>query len=672
MNRKQRRAAARQPGSAPDADMTAHQLALAMQNLQAGRADLAEPGLRQVLAAQPDHGDALYALGYALQAQGRLDEAIASYRRALTVQPRATAVLCNLGNALQATGQLDEAIDCYRRALAINPSDASVQSNLGSALKARGKLDEATACFEQALRLKPDMIEAKLNLANAWLVQGKLDQAGAAYREIARVRPGLPGVHSNLGMVLRTQGRMAEALDAYRQSLTINSADPAAHANLGNVLADLGRIDESCASYERALALRPGDIEVRSNILMQRNYDPTLDPAALLALHRDFAAALGAVPVMRDHANAHEPERRLRVGYVSGDFAHHPVGYFVLPVLAAHDPAQVEIVCYSARQTEDAITARIKAHAALWRPMVGIDDAALAAQIRDDRIDILIDLSGHTAGNRLGAFARKPAPVQVTWLGYPATTGLPTIDYRLTDAIADPAPAADAHSTEQLFRLPHGFHCYVPPESAPDVAPARPDGPIAFGSFNNLSKVNDRVIAVWGRLLAAVPGSRLVLKARPLNDPTTRALYQAKFADAGVAHDRLILLETATSWPDHMTQYGAIDIALDPFPYNGTTTTCDALWMGTPVVALRGDRHAARVGASLLSQVGLADLVADDLDGYIATAVALAADADRCSALRTSLRERVRASPLGDQAGFARTLEAAYRDMWRRWCAAGR
>jgi predicted O-linked N-acetylglucosamine transferase (SPINDLY family) len=666
MNRKQRRAAARQPGAAPDAAMTQRQLALALQNLQAGRADLAEPGLRQVLAAQPDHADALYALGYALQAQGRLDEAIASYRQSLAVQPRAVAVLCNLGNALQATGKLDEAVECYRRALALAPNDASVHSNLGSALKALGQLDAATASFERALALKPDMVEARLNLANAWLVQGRLEQAGDAYRALAQQRPDLRGVHSNLGMVLRTQGRMAEALEAYRRSLAINLADPAAHANLGNVLADLGRIDEACASYERSLALRPDDLEVRSNILMQRNYDPALAPAALLEAHRAFAHALPSVAIS-PHTNARDPERRLRIGYVSGDFGTHPVGYFVLPVLAAHDPARVELVGYSTRLSEDAITRRIRAHVPTWRSTVGIDDAALAAQMRADGIDILVDLSGHTAGNRLGAFARKPAPVQVTWLGYPATTGLDTIDYRLTDATADP-PDADAHGTEAPVRLPNGFHCYVPPEDAPDVvAPAR--RPLGFGSFNNLSKVNDRVIAAWGRILAAVPESRLVLKARPLNDPSTRALYQAKLEAVGVAPERMVLLETAPSWHDHMAQYGEIDVALDPFPYNGTTTTCDALWMGVPVVTLRGDRHAARVGASLLARVGLAALVADDLDGYVATAVALAQDAPRRTALRTSLRARVQTSPLGDPTGFTRALEDAYRAMWHRWCA---
>ncbi|MEJ0068616.1 MAG: tetratricopeptide repeat protein [Pseudomonadota bacterium] len=365
------------------------------------------------------------------QALGQIEPAIASYRRAIALAPRYGSALCNLGNVLQATGRLDEAVDCYRRALAINANDATVQSNLGSALKALGRMDEAVACFERALQLRPELMEARLNLANAWLVQGELERAGSAYQEIARLRPDLPGVHSNLGMVLRSQGRMAAAIEAYRHGLAIKPDDPAAHANLGNVFMDLGRLDEAQASYERAIALKPDYLEVRSSLLMLLNYQPSLSAAALVDAHRAFeravtppAAALPSLP-----ADAQDPERRLRIGYVSSDLGAHPVGYFMLPVLAAHDPAQVALHCYSGRLTEDAITARLRQPAEVWRSTVGVDDAALVAQIRADRIDLLIDLNGHTAGNRLAAFAHRPAPVQLTWLGYPATTGLSAIDY---------------------------------------------------------------------------------------------------------------------------------------------------------------------------------------------------------------------------------------------------
>jgi predicted O-linked N-acetylglucosamine transferase (SPINDLY family) len=403
---------------------------------------------------------------------------------------------------------------------------------------------------------------------------------------------------------------------------------------------------------------------------MLLNYDPAQTPETLLDAHRAFERTLPPVPAPAPHANARDLERPLRVGYVSADFCAHPVGYFILPVLAAHDRARVAVHCFSGRLVEDDVSARLRGHAAAWRSTVGVDDAALAAQIRADGIDILVDLGGHTAGNRLGAFARKPAPIQVTWLGYPATTGLRAIDYRLSDAFADPADA-DRQSVEALVRLPGGFHCYVPADAAPDVAPApaRAQGVVTFGSFNNLSKVNARVIAAWGRVLAAVAGSRLLVKARPLADPDTRARYQALFAQAGVAPERVSLIATATSWRDHMAQYGQVDIALDTFPYNGTTTTCDALWMGVPVITLRGDRHAGRVGVSLLSHVGLPELIADTLDDYVAKAAALAGDLDRLAALRTGLRPRLVAAPIGDPQRFTRALEDAYREMWRRWCA---
>ncbi|MBV8169215.1 MAG: hypothetical protein JO021_20650, partial [Alphaproteobacteria bacterium] len=428
--------------------------------------------------------------------------------------------------------------------------------------------------------------------------------------------------------------------------------------------------DEARTSYERALALKPDYADVRSSVLMLLNYDPAQTPETLLAAHRAYEAALPPLPAPAVHTNPRDPERPLRIGYVSADFCAHPVGYFVLPVLAAHDPQRVVVHGYSGRLVEDDVTARLRGHVPVWRSTVGVDDGALAAQIRADGIDILVDLAGHTAGNRLSAFARKPAPIQVTWLGYPATTGLSAIDHRLSDGFADP-PDADAHGTETLVRLPEGFHCYVPAEDAPDVVPppARAQGHITFGSFNNLSKVNPRVIAAWGRVLAAVPNSRMLVKARPLADPDTRARTQALFAQAGVAPERVDLVATASSWRDHMAQYGQVDVALDTFPYNGTTTTCDALWMGVPVIALRGDRHAGRVGVSLLNHVGLPELIAETLDDYVVKAAALAGDLDRLAALRAGLRQRLVAAPIGDPARFTRSLEDTYRDLWRAWCA---
>jgi predicted O-linked N-acetylglucosamine transferase (SPINDLY family) len=382
-----------------------------------------------------------------------------------------------------------------------------------------------------------------------------------------------------------------------------------------------------------------------------------------------LAAAAPRVPERRA-----EPERRLRVGYVSGDFRRHAVGDFLMPLLQHHDRAQIELACYAEIARPDRQTAAFAELADRWHSTVGLTDDQVAALVRADAIDILVDLSGHTASHRLGVFARKPAPLQVSWLGYPSTTGLAAIDYRLTDAIADPAPDAEAQHRERLVRLPHGSWTYVPPRATPEVAPPPSTAGAAptFGSFNNLAKVNARVIAAWVRILAAVPDSRLMLKSHQLADAPTRELVRSRFTAAGIAPERILVEPGISNWAGHMAAYGTLDVALDPFPYNGTTTTCEALWMGVPVIALRGDRHAGRVGASLLTRLGLDALIAGDIDDYVAKAVALIGDRERLTALRGAQRARFVASALGDPAGFARDVEAAYREIWRAWCAGAR
>jgi len=674
VNRKQRRAAAHQGGAAtpsgPSGPTIDHRLGAVLQSLRAGRADLAEAPLREILQAAPNHPDAHMLMGSVHQAAGRSDAAIASYRRAIALHPRFGAALCNLGNVLQSTGKTDEAVDCYRRALAITPDDAHVHSNLGIALKELGRLDEAVASFERALALHPNQPEARLNLANLWLLRGEFDRAEPVYRELAKQRPDLPGVLSNLGMILRTQGHMADALEVYRRSLVINPADPAAHANLGNVLLDLGRFQEARASYEKAVALRPDYAEVRSNILMLLNYDPSLDEAALLEAHRayDRQIAPPSDRIVRRHANRRDPERRLRVGYVSSDFYVHPVGFFLLPVLAAHDPARIETHCYSGRRTEDAMTEKLRARAMHWHSVVGIDDDTLAARIVDDGIDILIDLAGHTAGGRLPMFARKPAPVQASWIGYFNTTGVSAIDYVLTDAATVPE-GAERWFSETVVRLPEGRFCYAPPDYAPGVAPlpARATGRVTFGSFNNMSKVTPAVVELWAAVLRAVPDARLMLKWQSLADEAERARLRQAFGAHGVAPERLEL-RGRTPHAEMLAEYAEVDIGLDPFPFCGGLTSCEALWMGVPIVTLPGRRAVSRQTLAFLSQLDLTELAAPNAERYVALAAELAGDLDRLAGLRASLRARMTASPLCDGVRFTHGLEAAYRTMWRTWC----
>ena len=352
----------------------------------------------------------------------------------------------------------------------------------------------------------------------------------------------------------------------------------------------------------------------------------------------------------------------VKIGYVSGDFRRHSVSHFLLPVFRHHDRTAFEIHGYSNNALTDDVTERLTALADGWRLIFGLDDEAAARMIAEDGIDILVDLSGHTAHNRLSLFARQPAPVQVTWLGYPGSTGLKAIGYRLVDAITDPPGEADAHYSERLVRLDHGFLCYAPLDQAPAPVP-RPEGPIRFGSFNNPAKLSPATLDLWVKVLEAVDGSELLLKGRPFADPKVRQALLTRFGKRGIASDRIVLLEHIAAPEQHLAAYGEMDIALDPFPYNGTTTTCEALWMGVPVVTLLGDRHSARVGASLLTQVGLDSLIAHTPQDYIRLAADLAADYRRRAGLRGKLRAMMQNSPLCDGPGFTRRLENAYRGM---------
>lgn len=352
----------------------------------------------------------------------------------------------------------------------------------------------------------------------------------------------------------------------------------------------------------------------------------------------------------------------MRIGYVSGDFRRHSVANFLLPVLQHHDRNAFQVFCYSTNAWTDDVTERLTAAADHWRRLFGLDDEAAASLIAEDGIDLLIDLSGHTAHNRLALFARQPAPIQATWLGYPGSTGVEAIRYRLVDAITDPPGEADRHYSERLIRLDHGFLCYAPIDEAPQPV-IRPQGPVRFGSFNNPAKLSPATLDLWMRVLQAVDRSQLVLKGRPFADPQVRQTLLDRFGRRGIAADRILLLEHMASPDQHMAAYGEVDIALDPFPYNGTTTTCEALWMGVPVVTMLGARHSARVGASLLTQVGLDWLIARDEEDYIRLAADLAGDYRRRAGLRGQLRPRMQASPLCDGPGFTRRLEEAYRGM---------
>ena len=401
-------------------------------------------------------------------------------------------------------------------------------------------------------------------------------------------------------------------------------------------------------------------------------YNPRYEAQTIFFEHLKFANQFEGplLPGITPHRNEKTPGRRLRIGYVSPDFRRHSVAYFIEPVIAFHNREDFEIFCYSLAPVEDEVTDRIRGYANHWTSIVGMSDAMAAESIREDGIDILVDLSGHTSNNRILLFARKPSPVQVSWIGYPATTGLSTMDYKIVDGYTDPPGLTDPYYTEHLIRLPESFLCYLPDKESPEVKalPALKSGHITFGSFNNFTKETPEVLALWSEMLKRIPHSRLILKAKSFTDGGSRDYVMGIFAGHGIDPERIELLAYALSFPGHLGLYNRIDIALDPFPYNGTTTTCEALWMGVPVITLAGNTHASRVGMSLLSNIGLPEFVAKTSEEYLAITVNLADDLNRLRSLRESLRERMNKSALTDSKKFIAGIEALYRRIWEKWC----
>lgn len=629
---------------------------------------------RRPAAAAPDSQQGVaahFAQGLNAHRQGEIEAAETAYRAVLALDPRHPDANNNLAIILRGRRAFDDALDCYRRALSRSQSPGLVCSNLGCLLLDMKRRSEAAACFRRAVAVAPDCAEAYFNLGHILRDDGDPAGMAAAYRAALRHKPDLAEAHNNLGLYLKDQGDLEGAVASFNAAIHARPSFGPAYANLGEALKEQGRIPEAVTVLQKGLAADPGCVAMHSNLLFAINYADALPAQTIFRAHVHWAQrhADPLTPVDKRHANDRNPDRRLRVGFVSPDFNTHSVSFFFAPLLRELDRRETEVFCYAEEAVVDITTERLRTLADHWRPIRDLDDDATAALIETDRIDILVDLAGHTANNRLLMLARKPAPVQASWLGYPNTTGMLAVDFRLTDAVAEPpaGPATPARETPVI--LPNGFHCYEPPFFAPpcDPPPFLRNGYVTFGSFNNLAKVTPETIRVWAALLNRVPNARLLLKGAGFAHPSTRQYFQALFARHGVAADRLDLLARIGSASDHLRAYGRIDIALDPFPYNGTTTTCEALWMGAPVIVLRGDRHVARVGASLLTQCGLPELIAGDETAYLDMAVALAGDSARLAALRDRLREQMRTSALCDAPGFARAMERALRLMWRTW-----
>ncbi len=607
-----------------------------------------------------------------LAARRRHEEAIACFRDLLGEMPDSVETWNNMGNSFQELGRYGEAVEAYNRALAINPRYYLVHNNIGNALRRQGLGAEAVASYDRALAHNPEFVEAINNKAVALQDMGRHPEAIALFERAMELRPGYVDPLINLSNHWRDHGRPETAIGLLRRARALQPENAYVWNNLGCSLSDQGLVPEALDCYRQALARMPDNFQAHSNLLLNLHYMDGPTPDEIFERHREFArrfeAPLGG---SRPHTNPPVRDRPLRIGYVSADFRRHSVAFFFEPILDRHNRDDFAVYCYADVARPDPLTARFRELAGSgWRDIRGANHEAFAAAVRGDEIDILVDLGGHTANSRMMSFALRPAPVQVTYLGYPDTTGLDAIDYRITDPWADPKGQTERWHTERLFRLEQGFLCYRPPADSPAVAPppAAASGTFTFGSFNNMAKVGPGLVATWAEILGRAPGSRLVVKNKALSEPEAQKRLADALASRGVDPGRVLMSGLIPSLHGHLDAYRMVDLALDTHPYAGTTTTFEALWMGVPVLSRPGRTHASRVGASLLSLLGLPWFLAGGEAEYIDKAVECASDPGRTQSLRPVLRDRLTHSALMDEVGFVRRLEAAYRMMWENWC----
>jgi protein O-GlcNAc transferase len=614
---------------------------VALHHYQSGNLQEAERLLRKVLTNQPFNPEILYLLGIICGQLGNCDTAIQYIERSLRINPSNAEAYLTLGTVMQQKGLIDDAIDAYRKAIEMNPDSAEAYTNLGNILHQKGQNDEAAACFNKTIKLAPNYVQAYHGLAAALVGKWQLEEARTVCNKI----------------------------------LQLNETDVLAYYILGNILITQGKLNEAETCFKHAIRINPDELKPYQAFLMLTSYHPKYNSQAIFQEHLQFALQFEK-PLhahVSPHTNDHRMDRMLKIGYVSPDFKSHAVAYFIEPVLTSHNRDLYEVFCYSDVSAPDAVTTRLKGHAHQWRDIAGISDEKVAELIRKEKIDILVDLAGHTGGvNRILLFARKPAPVQVSWIGYPTTTGLSAMDYKIVDTYTVPLGQTDQFYTEKLLRLPETFLCYLPDKDSPDVSllPVLSSGHITFGSFNNFVKVVPEVIELWAKILAMVPNSRLIMKSLSFFDKTTRTYATNLFISEGIEAERIELLQPVSLIKDHLRLYNQIDIGLDTFPYNGTTTTCEALWMGVPVVTLAGNTPASRVGISLLSNVGAKELIGETAEEYVEIAVSLASDTKRLQSLREGLRNVMAQSPLTNANQFTLALEQCYRSIWTSWCKA--
>jgi protein O-GlcNAc transferase len=625
---------------------------------------------RRAVELRPDHAEAYARMAHALRIVGRIDDAvdaIAACTRAIESRTLEARSRCEAGADLTREGHHDEAIIAYGKAIELDPTLAAAHHGLSVVLERQGRIDDALRASTTAVQLDPQFADAYNGLGVALRRHGRIDDAIGAFASALRLGAERGQTANNLACALSDSGRLDEAIAVLEDAIRAKPDFAAAHNNLGNALRQTGRLDEAIACYLKALEIAPEYALAHSNLLYALHGQPEYGATQLLAEH-DIWNAKFARPLRRNrrpHDNDRDPHRPLRVGYVSPDFRSHPVGFFLLPLFSAHDEKEVRVFAYSDVARPDPITRDLRACASTWRDIVGLSDETVARMVRDDRIDILVDLTMHTADTRLLVFARKPAPVQATYLAYCSTTGLDAMDYRITDPHLDPPQLGAEHYSETSMRL-QTYWCYEPVRQTVEVqpTPARVAGHSTFGCLNDFSKIGLPVLTLWCRLLAELPLTRLLLHAPPgLSQQRVREVFSREDIDP-----ERVSFVGPVPLRDYLELHHRIDVCLDPFPYGGGRTTCDALWMGVPVVSLVGNTAVGRGGASILANIGLRELIATSPDEYLRIAADLVGDTERLNTLRLALRNKMEQSPLMDGPRFARSMESAFRRMWHDWC----
>jgi protein O-GlcNAc transferase len=652
---------------------------------------------REILAEDPTHHQAMHFLGMAGCQEREYATALALIQQAIALYPNAAEYYLSLGVALDCLGRADEAIAAFGKALHLRPDYPQAHNNIGNVHGARGEWRQALAYYELALMRKPDYVEGHYNLANALGKLGRVEESLAEFRRTAQLSPTFPKAWEGLGNVLHISGRpeeavgafqksiklrpdhaqthytlgislhqldrFDEAIAAYRRAVELDPKHSQAHTNLGVALKMTGRLAEAMQSYEGALKADPANVTAHDALLYLLHFSPDYGPDEILHRHRQYDEQYGKAlsAAARPFMNDRNPERRLKIGYISPDLREHVIGWNMLPLLSAHDHVRHEIYCYASVPSPDQLTKRLREKSDVWRDISASSDEEAAQMVRSDRIDILVDLTLHMHRSRLLVLARRPAPVQVTYLGYCSTTGLSGVQYRLSDPHLDPPETDLKCYVEETVRLPRTYWSYHPCGETPDVAaaPAAANGYITFGCMNNFAKVSRGALDLWARILLGTPRSKLLLHCWAGSHQET---VLERFRSHGVEEGRVELMPFQ-KWPQYIESYQRIDVALDPFPYNGGITTFDALWMGVPVVTLSGRTAVGRAGRSILSNLGLPELIGHTPEEY----VRIGTEAEKWIGLRPTLRQRMQDSPLMDAKSFARDMEAAYREMWTRW-----